>query len=767
MRVRVDSARLVGLGYYAAQALLSGLLAYRILGFAGRRFDVPLVYRSDALAGGSQIKATLETGWYETNPRLGAPYEQNLHDFPVADNLQFALAKVFGLFTDHWATVYNASYLVTFPLTAVAATWFLRVVGVGRAGAFFFGLLYAFTPYHFFHGQPHLALSILFVVPLFAALVYKVLDEQPIWRRRDDTRWFNPVGHLTGTTLGTLAIIALVGSSSSYYSVFGLILMTLAILVSAFRRRFALVGHGAVAMAVLIVVMLANMAPDILYQRSEGASPAAFGREPLESELYAFKLAGLVLPVPWHRIVSFAEFRSEYNATFPLPSESPALGAVAAVGFLFLLLLPLVVAVVRRRLDEDGPFGRAQRRLSMLAIVAFLCGTVGGFGTLFALFVSADIRAWNRIIVYLALFSLASVALLVDGGVRWLAARRGGLGAAPQRVLSVGVCGAVALVGLYDATPPRSWNADPAVLRAWDNDADYVARVEARMPAEASIFELPVMAFPESEPIHRMEDYQAIRPYLHSTDLRWSYGGVKGRPLADWQASLAGMSTPALVTALAAAEFTGLHVDRFGYSRKSFTQLEADLQRLLGAPLVSRNKRFQFYDLRDFAAAAEDAYGSRTWDELGEHLIEVPHFYWQPGFENPGRPDEKGRLRLIGSEPTPDGLIDNPGDARTMRFSFRVGAVGVEPPTSTTITWPDGSEQVVGVDAEGTEVEREVVVPPGQSRLRLTGAPGALSVNLFDFAMVDPVVADLELRGPSAELAGSSGRADRSGRRAG
>lgn len=767
MKERIDPSRFLGPAAYVAQAVLSGLIAYRILGFMGRPFAVPLVYRSDALAGGSQVKATLEGGWYETNRLLGAPYTQNLHDFPVADNLQFALAKTFGLFSDQWGAVYNACYLVTYPLTAMAAMWFLRVVGARLASSFFMGLLYAFTPYHFFHGQPHLALSMLFVVPLFAALLFKIVDERPIWVRRPGTRWFNPLGHLTATSLGTVAILVLIGSTSSYYSVFGLILMSVAVVVSALRRNFALSGHGVVAMGVLIAVMIANMAPDILYQRSEGASPAAFAREPLESEMYAFKLAGLVLPVPWHRIVSFAEFRSDYNATFPLPSESPALGAVAAAGFLYLLLLPLVVAVVRRRLQVHGPFGRSQRILSLFAVVAFLCGTIGGFGTLFALFVSPDIRAWNRIIVYLALFSLASVALLVDAGLGWLDKRRSGLRPAVGRVLAVGVCGVIALGGLYDATPPRKWNADPAVLRAWGNDVDYVARIEERMPKGSSIFELPVMAFPESEPIHRMEDYEAIRPYLHSSRLRWSYGGVKGRPQADWQTAAAEMDTPVLMTAVAAAGFTGLHVDRFGYGRGAVRELEDQLDELFGRPIVSRNKRFVFYDMRDFAAAAEQAYGATEWERIGEHLVDVPHFYWQSGFQNPGRPDDKGRLRLIGSVPAPEGIIDNPGAPLPMRFSFTVGAVGVKTPTTVTLGWPDGSRETVRVGPAGTAVEREVVIPSGESRLTLTGVVGALSVNLFDFTMVDPVLADLEVRGPAAPLAPAPDRADRSPKRAG
>jgi phosphoglycerol transferase len=740
--------------WYAAQALLSTLLALRILGFLHRPFGIPLVYRSDALSGGSQIKGVLENGWYEQNPRLGAPAGQNLHDFPIADNLQFVFARVFGLFTDQWAAVYNLCYLVTFPLTAMAAMWFLRVVGCRRSVAFFFGLLYAFTPYHFFHGEAHLALSFLFVVPMFGVLLIKVLTERPLWVRRAGGSVWNPLTWATLPSLVTLVTVALLGTASSYYSVFSLILMTVAVVVVLVRRQFKRAAGAVVTMLALMAVMVANMAPDILHARAVGPSAAEFARQPLESELYAFKLASLLLPVPWHRITRLAEYRADYNAKFPLPSETPALGIVAALGLLFLLLVPFAATVVRsRRLDPEGPFGTVQQHLSLLGLVSLLFGTVGGFATFFALWVSPDIRAWNRIVVYLALFALASLALLVDWALARLASRvrrRRRWRPAFEPVVAVAVCGVIAMAGVYDATPPTYWNADPAVIKAWHNDAAYVAKIESRMPAGSAIFELPVMQFPESLPIYDMTDYELIRPYLHSTDLRWSYGGVKGRPASDWQHIFAGMPAARMVTILAAAGFSGIHIDRFGFRAHRPGQLDDTLKALLGPPVTSPNHRFEFYDMRDFIDRSRSLYPAATWKELDHHAVASPAFYWQHGFSDPGAPDDRGGFRLIGSVPAPYGVIDNPGDPVTMRFSFELHAVGGRAPKDVAVHWPDGSDQTLQVPASGLQLTKEVVVPSGESRLAFTGDASMKSANLFEFSMTDPVLDDFVLRGPAA-----------------
>ena len=49
------------------------------------------------------------------------------------------------------------------------------------------------------------------------------------------------------------------------------------------------------------------------------------------------------------------------------------------------------------------------------------------------------------------------------------------------------------------------------------------------------IFQMPYRPFPEAPALGAIADYDLFRGYLHSDDLRWSYGIVKGRG-EDWSA---------------------------------------------------------------------------------------------------------------------------------------------------------------------------------------------------------------------------------------
>ena len=95
--------------------------------------------------------------------------------------------------------------------------------------------------------------------------------------------------------------------------------------------------------------------------------------------------------------------------------------------------------------------------------------------------------------------------------------------------------------------------------------------------------------------MNRMVDYDELRGYLHSDDLRWSYGAVKGR--SDPSAALAAEPVPALVRDVAAAGFAGIYVDRFGYADQA-AKLESELAAATGAtPIISENGRLSFFEL--------------------------------------------------------------------------------------------------------------------------------------------------------------------------
>ena len=79
------------------------------------------------------------------------------------------------------------------------------------------------------------------------------------------------------------------------------------------------------------------------------------------------------------------------------------------------------------------------------------------------------------------------------------------------------------------------------------------------------LFQLPVVDFPEGQRVRGATDYEHLRPYLHSTQLRFSYGSDKGRPREAWQRRVEALEPEAMADALERMGFAGLLVNRKAY----------------------------------------------------------------------------------------------------------------------------------------------------------------------------------------------------------
>src|SRR5262249_38557279 len=225
---------------------------------------------------------------------------------------------------------------------------------------------------------------------------------------------------------------------------------------------------------------------------------------------------------------------------------------------------------------------------------ALLLGTVGGVGSLVALVVSPKIRAYNRISVYIAFFSIFAIIIVAD-----YVYRRHCLSNRRRLLFSVGLAVLLGL-GVADQTTRRAVPDYARIAFDWGNDGDFIERIEAIMPAGAMVFQLPPIAFPESAPVHRMDDYDHARGYLRSRHLRWSYGAIRGRDDEVWQRWVADQPPHQLVDTLAAAGFSGLWVNREAYRDGALT-LAREIGRVLErSPMVSGHDRFLFFELTDY-----------------------------------------------------------------------------------------------------------------------------------------------------------------------
>ena len=198
-------------------------------------------------------------------------------------------------------------------------------------------------------------------------------------------------------------------------------------------------------------------------------------------------------------------------------------------------------------------------------------------------------------------------------------------------VIAVAVV-AVMIFAVVDQMPdPILPHADATTAASFASDRSYFAAVEESLPPGAMVYELPYRRFPETVPTYQSADYDLSRPYLNTSTLRWSYGGMKGRE-AEWQRNLAGKPVPQLLDDLVATGFAGVLVDRFGYPDAAAALEQAAAAATGAAPLVDASGRWAFFDLAGYTAASrtrlgDDALARRADELLYGPRLDVPGCY--------------------------------------------------------------------------------------------------------------------------------------------
>jgi hypothetical protein len=536
--------------FAATAAVLASLGATIFLRLWDADARVPFSYSGDGTLNLTLIKTVMERGWFYENPRLGAPSGQELYDYPVlsGDTLHVVFFWLAGLFTDDPSLAMNVFFVLTFPVTAVVTYLVLRRLAVGPEVAVVIAVLYALTPYHFMRGEVHLFLAAYYVVPIGAYLALSVLDGR---------------ARIGLATAGLATLVAL-ASGSFYYSAFTVLLVAVAALLQFFasrdRRVFLPAGF---VVGVILAVSLAQLAPTIVYRVANGTNEEVAKRYWFESENYSLRLTQLLLPVDGHRIDALASRKEEYTERIPQnEGRAATLGIVASVGFLWLLAVVLLAVVGA----WPGVIAR-YRGIAALTLASVLVGTTGGLATLLAV-AWPQIRAWNRLSIFIAFFALLAVGLLLESLRPRLPAL--GFGALLAGLL---------VLGALDQTSPFFIPPHAGLAADYRADQSWYRSVEGRLAEGASVVQLPHEPFPEP-PLGPRPIYEPAKGYLHTSDLRWSWGAMRGRP-DDWSALYATRPAAELVPAAREAGFEAIVVDKLAYPDGGVAT-ESDLRRVLG-----------------------------------------------------------------------------------------------------------------------------------------------------------------------------------------
>ncbi|HEY2142560.1 MAG TPA: hypothetical protein VGG98_10940 [Solirubrobacteraceae bacterium] len=747
MKARGAGARLLPFAGAFATMALSILIAAWVLRLGQARLSFPWNYagEGDAKFYLLVVKSIIGHGWYQTNSSLGAPFGQQLYDFPQsADNLNLLAIKGLAALSSSPAVVLNVFFLLTFPLVSLSAYLVLRKLRISAAAAVICSAIFALLPYHFYRGESQVLLSAYYAVPPAALLFLRLWEEPGLFTRRLGAE-SGPLAWTSRRSLVTCACCLVIGSAGLYYAVFALALLLggtlVALIVAITRRSSRRAGHaaagdddpaggsraitgrddrrrdeprgdvravvsGTIASLLIAATLAVNLAPSLLYRAEHGAD-RSIARTTLQSDQLGLRLTDLVLPVQQHRL----PFLSNVNQTYTEATSTgyceacfENLGGVGTVGFAWLCLVALASIV-----GVGGAIAmRSAYRPAALGVALSIgVATIGGGSSLVAFFLTRDIRGWNRISLFIAFFSLLAIATLLDSAVRRLR------GSGQSRVLGIALLAVVLVLGVLDETSTYFVPKYAKDAHEWNSDASFVKAIEGRMPPGASIFQLPYVPFPEgygsiSASVSLPDTtfgttYELARGYIHSDALRWSYGAMKGRA-ADWQGELAVKPLYLSLAAAAADGFQGLWVDPHGYSASARARLAPVLGGLLRtAPVYSPAHDLLFFDLRPFAARLARTHTPEQVQAL-----------------------RYGTLHPLRTDCGPDGLeLTNPSSStRTATLSMLMSMRSPNP-TTVLIHYPDGSGEAVSPGTKAIALRRRLNLPAGESAVRfsLMGTP--------------------------------------------
>lgn len=569
--------------FYTSEAVLAIFLILWLLG----RWGVPLrapcpPMKGDTMNAFFTSKVILDEGWWMHTQRLSAPHGLRLEAFPANGNLDFLVMRIAAFFVKEPTEVTNLSWFVTIVLTALISTWALIRLGISKFTAYVIGLLYAFLPHLYFRTTAHLML-VFYLVPIVITFCILVLSG-----KFQELKKHNKVLLFLGCFL--------VGFNYIYNAAFSLFFLTFTAAACLFlpdkKKKLTL---AFIAIFLLIASTFLNLLPTILeYQADPGTGEKMTSFKSINSaDIYALRIRNLVIPVRDHFIPLLAGIHNKVSqSNFPFQNEASLsnLGTIATIGFLFLLMYSLVKILNLRNLKF---FNIKISSAAALTIAALLLASYGSFGSLINI-ISPQIRAYNRISVFIAFLSLFAFAFLLDLLTeRFFKFHHGW-------VFILVLLGCLLVFGVMDQRPGNFKPVSKNAMTDLDSPKELVAELENKLPKGAMVFNLPYNRFPRSLSIHQMPKQVEVIPYLHSKHLRWSCMPLSQKAEV-WQEWITNLPVEEMAAALCVTKFSGIWIDCRAYKdrgKKIIDKLSAIAD---DKKIYSRDQRYCFVFLEQAA----------------------------------------------------------------------------------------------------------------------------------------------------------------------
>ena len=541
--------------------------------FRGQDLSAPIVYTSgDEMGIYALAKSIIRNGTTLITPEEGGLAGGDMFDYPYSDKLSFLWVRLIGLVIHNPYTVVTLFYFLNHYLAALTATWACRKMKVSPPLAVAAGILFAFTPY-MQQRFSHMWLTAYYMLPIACLIAIWIVDGKP-FEEQEKLRGNRVFRQMAGLSFAC-------AFTGIYYAFFACVLYAAATVIHFFRekeRKFSRIFYPALLVCAVAAGVMVNVLPNFLYWSLNGMNPESevAKRKPEEMEVFALKLARLLLPRDGHRHEALRNIMTRYTGYYPLNNENNtnSLGMVASVG----LIMSIIMLLSRRK---------EYHTVSALNISTLLVGTVGGIGAWLgfwaSVWVSVPIRCFNRSCMVILFMSLLMDMMILDNVVK-----------KHRKAILPILSAAMMVFGFWDQTVP--W-ATPD-LNAYHSASRFIDRVEEELEPGDSVFTLPYDDWPTTR---APGGYLLHIGYIESEGLHWSYGAMQGREEARHQDDIVTRDTQSIIEMAREDGYDGIYMDRNHYIRLwGMADMELTVEELtaeLGEPINSDDMTMSFWKI--------------------------------------------------------------------------------------------------------------------------------------------------------------------------
>lgn len=475
--------------------------------------SVPGIYYGDGVAFLINLQRAYEGAWVFTNDRMGFPWISDFTETPQSDLLNYLIIKIFTHLTGSLIFSINIYFILGFIVIFITNYLLLRALKISSLSAFIGSICYALIAYHFLR-LSHMFFTWYFVGPAYIYIYYKIINfdlSNKIFIKAN-LKYFV-----------YLFLLPFFGGYYTLFSLFGFVFCFLIIYIKS-RKFLKSLLLLATCLTTIVVSLVVNILPTIYYIYKNGYNYENLNRLPMESELYSFKISQLFIPAGYHILEKFRELSEFFylQSAYANENATASLGILICVG-LIISISNLLSNVLNREKINSVLLADTRILIAGLFILFFtLFASMGGLVSLYSLLISSTARGWNRVSIYIACFAIISLTILFDQIFYKI----------KNKVFHYLIVFAAVIFIILDQSPIFSQFIVPQGAQ-YQQDKNFYSQIEKKLPPNSAVFQFPYQNYPGDVQKYSMDVYAQSLAFLHTTQLHWSFGGMRWRE-GDW-----------------------------------------------------------------------------------------------------------------------------------------------------------------------------------------------------------------------------------------